>query len=242
MSAKIGRNESCPCGSGKKYCALSQASPLLDTADLSWRSLRMLESVVVEKHIAPYLIESLGDEYIGQAIADFAQYGIPERFEEDFERFFAHCILPWAVFNWIAEDDLGNHSFDHSKTIAENYLNSNAKSLNGREKKFIIAMLETYYSFYRVTGIEKDRFLVVKDAILKTEHRLKEKMATHTLQKGDFVAGRILNFEEQSIFIGMLPMSLPYTYRDFIEEFSEWVAEEANDKLTGKVLRQEFES
>ena len=55
MGIKLGRNEPCFCGRGKKYkkcCILQEATDTRkEVADFQWRKLRKLEGIIFDKHL-----------------------------------------------------------------------------------------------------------------------------------------------------------------------------------------------
>ena len=59
-----------------------------------------------------------------------------------------------------------------------NYLNKHLKKLNTNERRFIEGMNEAYYSFYSIIEVEFERSLLIKDILLGTTHKIKERQRT----------------------------------------------------------------
>lgn len=244
MSPKIGRNDACPCGSGKKYkkccqSALENRVPS-DPADFQWYQLRQLEGAVVDRHLAPYVTEHLPKTLMNLALTDVLPEDVPEFFQP--APFFEQFFMPWFLFNWQAFEDVEVDSFDPTQTVAQNYLQLYSDQLSEQERGFIEAMNDTYYSFYSVQEVILNQQLVVKDILLGTTHTIKERLGTHQLKRGDVLLSRLLQMKGQAIFIGMMPFILASDEHVGLIDFKDWLLEESEQpELTGQVLREEFE-
>jgi hypothetical protein len=242
MSDKMGRNDPCPCGSGKKYkkCCILTSSVAFPVADFEWRKLRQLEGIVVDRHLLSYTAEELPVEAVKLALSDFFPDDLPDTLDE--EVLFHHFFIPWFLFNWIPFEGFDLPQFNPEQTLARNYVNVHASRLNSLERRFIEAMYSTYYSFYTILEVEPEKSLLVKDILLGTLHTLKERQGTYTLKRGDIVFGRILTLDEQSIFVGMAPYIVPADYYIQLIEFRKWLIKENNNtELTGDVLREVYD-
>ena len=243
MNEKISRNDNCPCGSGKKYkkcCLLNTPIVPSEIVDFEWRKLRKIEGHVIDQHLIPYAMRELPKAVGDAALVDcyFKQFSD----EADRELLFNNFFIPWFLFNWIPFDDFGVKDFDPEQTIAQNYVRVHETKLNSTDRCFIEAMNKTYYSFYNVLEIELDKSLTVKDVLLGSTHKLKEKQGTYQLKRGDMVFGRILTLDNQSIFIGMAPFMIPIRYHSDFLDFRDWLIEENNNlALTGNDLREYFD-
>ena len=240
----IGRNDLCPCGSGEKYkkCCLSKAPTFAfsKVVDFEWRKLRQLEGTVIDQHLIPYLFQTLPASVMEQAMEDCLPDDLPE--EMDQKILFNSFLLPWILFNWVPFEDVELKHFDPELTIAENYLQAYPHQLQNDERRFLETMNTTFYSFYVVLAVEKEKSLFVKDMLLGTTQTLKERQGTHFLNRGDIVFSRILTLDQQSIFVGMAPFILPLSYHMALVDLKEALIEE-NDHLplSGDILRQEFD-
>ena len=245
MSYKIGRNDPCPCGSGKKYkkcCTATEISPVSNVVDVDfkWRQLRQLEGSVIDKHLFPYVKKELPKLIMQSALEDCFPEDLPEGLDRDVlcETFF----LPWFLFNWISEDSFELRQFDERRTIAYNYVKAHGNRLSSQETLFIEAMHQSYYSFYSIIQVERDKCLLVKDILLGTTHTIKERQGTYQLERGDIIFNRIVTLDDQSISIGMAPFIIPAKYHNDLIDFRELLVEENdNTALTPDVLRGKFD-
>lgn len=241
VGQKIGRNDTCPCGSGKKHkkcCAATNADSSI--LDLAWRTIRHTEGQIVDHHLMPYVMQTFPPAIIKTAIEEFLPEDLPEEINE--VHLFNQFVFPWVLFGWIAEEELGVPGFDPMQSIAMNYLNSCGNKLNPGEKSFIRAISATHYSFYSVLEVEFEKSVVVKDIFLGTEHSVKERQGTQHLKRGDVIFSRILTLDGQSIFVGMAPLIIPAKYQTSILDFKDWlIAENDNNPLTSEALRTELD-
>lgn len=243
MGNKLGRNELCPCGSNKKYKRCCMAKDLLATSgeaiDFSLHKLRQTEGEVIDKHLMPYVMQELPEEVIIVALAEFHPGDLPKEMDKElvYDRFF----IPWLLFNWIPKNNFEVKEFDTEKTIAQNYIERYEGKLDRIKREFIEGMNQTYYSFYIIEEVGIEKYLIVKDIILGKEYNVKERLGTHFLRRGDIIFSRILTLEQQSIFIGMAPYSIPIGYQRELLEYKQWLIEgNGNEALSGLVLREYF--
>src|SRR5215216_4536557 len=68
MSKRVGRNEPCPCGSGRKYKKCCQAN--IGEADFKYRRWRQVEAELIPQLLS-FALETLGPEAITDAWSEF---------------------------------------------------------------------------------------------------------------------------------------------------------------------------
>ena len=98
---KTGRNDPCPCGSGKKYKSCCQPQPVARPDDFLWRQLRRADDQLTHellKH-AKRLYGYEGFEAAWEAYAG----GDLDAFDVDSPHNQAFC--PWYLYNWRADAD-----------------------------------------------------------------------------------------------------------------------------------------
>ena len=240
MNNKIGRNELCLCGSNKKYkkCCMNNnpSSGFGEVVDLLWTKLRKTEGEVINKLLIPYLAKHLPNDLVQCALDDSCIEILPDMFDK--ELLFNRLLIPWILFNWMPEEDFEIEQFDSGKTISQNYITTYKTSLTNEVISFIEAMNHTYYSFYIIQEVVLEKYLIVKDILLGSEHTIKEKMATHSAKRGNIVFGRILTMDNQSIFVGMAPYIIPTAYYNTIFNYKKWLIEDNdNQPLDANTLR-----
>ena len=65
MTTKIGRNDPCPCGSGKKYKKCCFAREVAPVASLNWQKMRRTEGELI-----PVLLKHAGQSYGPEAVVE----------------------------------------------------------------------------------------------------------------------------------------------------------------------------
>jgi len=238
---KLGRNDLCPCGSGKKYkkcCESSGASlaPSAEVGDFGRVKLRDLERKVFEKHLIPYAASKLPKGLAREVLEELMPFDMPDHYKQAIEDTF---FLSWFFFNWKSseffEDPIAE-DVDHTLTLGENYLRAYGYILSQEERGFVEAMTQTYYSFYSILRVEPGRALVMKDILVGTEHRVKEKEGTKFFSRGDIVFNRILTLADQSMSVGMVPWKVsPHYYSDIID-FRESI-KKVEHEITPELMR-----
>lgn len=215
---KLNRNDLCACGSGKKYkkCCMREAM----VSDFGRAHLRNLEESIVDDHLMPYVFEKISKGVMREEFEAFLPFDYPD--VESVQLMFEHFFMPWFLFHW------------EEGRVAREYLRFYRQKLNKHESGFIEAMLKSYYSFYQVLEVEREKSIFLEDLFLGTTHRIKEKQATRTLKRGHIVFSRILTLGADSIFIGMAPWVINPIKYDAIADFKEFL------KLRIKKITPEF--
>ena len=201
---KIGRNDPCLCGSGKKYkrCCLvkDQAASVLDS---EWLKLRRTEGEVVHL-LLQVAHEWYGDNFLADAWKEYTDVseepvtidGAPEA---------DTSFIPWSVFTFVPSN--GEASLT-KLPVALSYLFT-AADLDPYEKQFIVDMCEQPYSFWAVQEVEPGTSLKLQDIFTKTEYTVKERQASDVLKKGDILFTRVISLGRTAIMVGLAPFPFP---------------------------------
>jgi len=215
MSTKTGRNDPCPCGSGKKYKKCCRAKALAPVTSMSWQKMRRTEGELI-----PILIEhalkNYGPESMAEAWDEFTVWNeLPMDPETQLE--FDTAFIPWFVFNWIpdnAEVDEKDHYPE--LPVAMHYLQAKGSQLDSYRQRFIKTIFLQHYSFFVVTNVVPGKRLTLRDLFLQQEVTVYERQASTTLRKGMILYTRILTLDDSSIMVGCAPTVIP---PDYINEF-----------------------
>jgi hypothetical protein len=216
---KIKRNDPCNCGSGKKYkkCCLNKATDS-DILNYDWYKMRITENNVVDT-LMKYTFRHYGQEAINDAWEEFLVY--PSMSElpdiEDENAIYEAAFIPWLLFNWQPDlDTMALVKFGET-TIAENYLKNYGHKLSKYERDFIQVNIGTYYSFYSVTHVVAQQSITLNDILRNKEVIVHEKRGTEFLNENQIIMARTVTLNNNSIIIGIYPMSLPVKCQiDFI--------------------------
>lgn len=231
-----GRNDPCPCGSGKKYkkCCLNQ-DDIQTMADFEWRKLRQTEGDVIDTHLMPYVKKSYPSDMPKKAWDDFL-LGNDDFTEEMKQLLGENMFLPWLLFNWVPD-------YPHvlPKLIAQQYIETRGRyNLVPYQKRFVEAMCQSFYSFYVILEVVHNQSLLLKDIFLQTEHRVKERLGTHTLERGDIIFTRLVSLDGQTISVGMAPFAInPRHHFDLLELRESFRTDNQEATLTPEFLKSQ---
>ena len=219
---KVGRNDPCPCGSGKKYkaCCIAKQEET-QTADYLWQKMRMTEGELIDR-LLDYAGKNYGADILDEAWNDFTCWTFDEideaalESEPDFDSLF----LPWFLFNWIP-NNTGIESEENylpEEPIAISYLKEHRNKLDVFQKRFIEAACSQPYSFFVITDVVPGRSLTLKDIFLSQEYIVKERTASEAKNKGWVLFTRVLSMDGTSIMLGCASIIIPPAYHSrFIE-------------------------
>jgi hypothetical protein len=203
-AVKAGRNDPCPCGSGKKYkrCCLAQT----DAVEFTWQRLRRAEGSVVEKVLA-FAKARYGAEVLARAWDEFT-FGAETDPTDD--PLFESSFIPWFIFNWVP--DIAPAS-DESRLppgpLALQCLAAHAGRFDDYEQRFVRAMCERPYSFYAITGVTPGQSLALKDVMTHCEFTVRERSASTMVRQGAVLYTRVLEMDAVAIMCGCAPLIIP---------------------------------
>ncbi|GFP30158.1 hypothetical protein HKBW3S44_00417 [Candidatus Hakubella thermalkaliphila] len=203
-SRQVGRNDPCPCGSGKKYkrCCL--------LVDQEVRSLR---------------------EATDRAIAKLGQFAYSPRFHEDLDEAF---YLFWAEEYEpdelpglseaeqvrFAEWYLFDFPLGEGGTIVEKYLEEQGYGLSSLERRALEDRLGSSMALYEVVEVEPGRGLRVRDVFSGEEQEVKEKKGSQALVKWDLILTRIVPMGNYHVICGAIYF-FPVRFKDEVLDFAK---------------------
>jgi len=187
---KAGRNDPCPCGSGKKYkrCCLPTEWAPPTAHDSPWSRQREASD-----RLTPALLKfgarEFGDDLL-LAWADFNQVPIPDSFEKypNEEAIFS----PYLIFNWDPDSVfLRRTGKPRAGMVLTAYIEKHASRLSELEILIIQQAVTRPISFYEVIRCNPGRSAVLKDVLIGEETEVEEHTATKTMRPGYLVYGQI---------------------------------------------------
>ncbi len=217
----VGRNDPCPCGSGKKYkhCCL-QAQ---DVAEERWLGWRQAEGVVVPA-VANFAAETWGEAILEEAAQTFFVEGEPPASDDNPEAW-EQLFLPWFAFDFVPEPRRrwGRRTApDWPATIlAIEYARRHGNDLSPVEARFLRAASDAPLSFMAVTGVDAGRSLELKDILTGEAHRVIERSATAGLEPGQIILARVVPDGDIAVMSGLGPYPLFPSDHNVIIDFRE---------------------
>lgn len=215
----VGRNDACPCGSGKKYkkcCLLNTLMPSALDADFAVK-MRMTEGKLLHQMNDP-AIDFYGKQGLGCGVEEFFTWQDLDLSEKDKNFALYEGFLPWFLFNWAPDPSEPGMKKFKPIPFARHYLNQNHLTLSPFEKEFIEANLLINFSLYQVKSIELGLSMTLFDLLRGITVTVVENKATHYVNIGSVLMTRVVTLHGASICIGTYPVMLPPRARIFAEE------------------------
>jgi len=172
--ANVGRNEACPCGSGRKYkkCCVGKRSSDTPYTNAD-RDLSLRKFV---KSIPPEELEDQKRLFWGRQLA------MRDKHKDDLIAQMAdYAFLWWLLFD----------AADQGETLAGCLLD-NEPTLAPGERRFFEAVQHTSMQLYEIIAIEPGKGMTLRDVIHRNEVQVHERSASRTLRAWDLIAARVV--------------------------------------------------
>jgi len=220
--ARPGRNDACPCGSGKKYkrCCMAEA----EGVEAARARVRRMEGRVVHA-LFEWIGEAFGPELLDSAWLDFLPEGSTEELDGHPER--EGAFIPWFLFNWtpdierVDEDDEERSAEardaapddDHSPPpLAVRFAAEKLDELGQPQLDFLRESCSRPFGFHQILAVEPGRSLALKELLTGEELVVQELTASQTLRKGEILYARTITLEGASLIFGCAVQPLPPRY------------------------------
>ena len=203
---KAGRNEPCPCGSGKKYkkCCLQAVDP----READYRRITGAYDALVAR-LLPFSDKNLGQDLMDQAFDAFLLWDqalIAAPFEG-----FSQLFVPWALFAWELTEQ--EHAKSKSPpllppgtTIAECYAEKKGQKLEPLERAIIRAAVRAPLSFHEILDSRPGQGFTCRDLCTEQIREVWERSASEHLQPGDIFFCSITRVDSVDMLLGTSPM------------------------------------
>jgi SEC-C motif/Protein of unknown function (DUF2384) len=204
---KIGRNDRCPCGSGKKYkhCCLPRYAP---SNDHVW-ARQHEESDRLTREITRFALRKFGDR-IYEAWQDFNLCDFPNPLDEDAAE--RQIFMPYFLFQW-SPDARRTSARRQGGVVARWYMLEKSRSLTSRERMFVEQATTQPLSFYEVVWNEPGERLAVWDVLIGGETEVIERSGSRNLQPGDLLFAQIWHLPLLNVFGSLAPISIPPSHK-----------------------------
>ncbi len=232
---KIGRNDPCPCGSGKKYkkCCLNKAKP---PEDLLYRRLGAAHDRLVDK-LMVHAEKVFGETALDIAMDEFLvwpEMGLPQDQIVDHMQFF----VPWFVFNWVYDPNDAEVELDVPplETVAEIYARKRGQRLDKLEKRLIDAASGKPFSFFEVISCKQGEGYRLKDIFQGIETDVIEKQGSENARPGDILLARIVQIDHVAMLVGCGSILIAPNFKPAVIELRREMLKEYRD-ITPDVLK-----
>lgn len=216
-----GRNDGCPCGSGKKYkhCCLRAAVAAVDTPDvLAWRRVRRaLDEFSTPSTLLAFIGETYGAEALAEAWEDFS--GTEEPFDPQTPHM--QIFMPWFFYRWSPDphDTAIEDVALHGREPTALYLERASRKLDPIMRRYLAACLKAPFSFFEILRCDIDRGFRARDVFTGEEREVMERSATQGMQPGDLLFGQLVDAEGITILECSGPCLIPPIYKIELIDF-----------------------
>ncbi len=186
---KIGRNDPCPCGSGKKFKNCCLALDEGAGTDLFTRYSQAIASIKLK-------LDQEGKAEIKKirksAQQSFLHYSVSKQLPADHESLFSD----WLWFDMTDSE---------GTTLALDYLSQHARFMPDALQECLTALANSYLSIYE-PGTSGDGFMEIRDIFSNVTERviLKEALEEDIRDKPFLLLGRLVALSEGKVFSGMV--------------------------------------
>jgi hypothetical protein len=222
MSAKTGRNDACPCGSGRKYkrCCLAKDAE----RERPWQRLRQVHDDLTGELVA-YGQARFGDEYAETAWREFHLWDEPPSDAEGEPIDLSAAFVPWLLYCFTPDpDDEETPSGWPERPLALCYLEERGARLTELERRFLAAACEPAFSFHVVEAVDPGKGMQLRDLLTGEKHDLQERLGSETVSPGSVVYARAFSLDGVSALLGCGPVVLPARRQLHILDFREALA------------------
>lgn len=198
----IGRNDSCPCGSGKKFkhCHGSMNVPSQEAMYFRNRRLDAESSELLMKFVR----KRYGDDALELA---WEEYHLSDDIPFDISGPSADSFTRWFTFNWQPEG---------KEKLAELFLAERGAKIEPEVRRFIEATLRSPYSFFQTLSVDAGEGLTLRDILRRREVHVIEKSASTIVEAGHILLARVVELDGVSFFMGTGAFVISPHYLDHV--------------------------
>lgn len=233
---KTGRNDPCPCGSGKKYkqCCL-QAQETQQTEDFLWHQIRRAINGLPEK-LLKFSQNHWGQHALLEAWGDFTLWS-----EEEFSPDTPHLqlFMPWFFFNWHPDDSIPDTP--RKKTTGEAFLGKHGRQLDPLLKRYIEQCCMTPFSFFDIVSVRPGDGFLLRDILTGEECYATEHSASVHAEAGQIVFGKLVKVDHVAILEASAAFFIPPGEKFAILELRKKLLESENPPSPALLGKYEHE-
>jgi hypothetical protein len=207
MSAGSGRNDPCPCGSGRKFkhCCLGKA----DAVDQARVRVRRAEGRVVDALFA-FALKRFGKQFFEHAWLDFWAYDAPDAGELSDIPEFETMFVPWFVTAFVRDPHGENVQPDWpDEPVGLHWLRTERPLVETLEREWLTAACASPMSVFTVEHVEPGTSLDIRDVFTGRHFHVLEQTASRTIRQTDLLFVRVVTAGGVSLMFGMAPLAVP---------------------------------
>ena len=203
---KVGRNDPCPCGSGKKYkkcCLRTEAAAVETPEDFLRRRIRAVIGDLAERllrfihgQFAPGLIQEAWEDFAGGTEPFYAES--------------PHTVvfMPWFLHHWFPHR--ANTRFPdlaaRKASVASELILRQRRRLDPLLVRYLEACAAAAFSFHEAVRVEPGRGFLLRDLMLESETFVIEHSASRIVRSGDVIFAQIVRIDGLAMLEGCGPL------------------------------------
>lgn len=235
---KPGRNDHCPCGSGKKFkhCCLISPQAVVDSpAELVWRRLRRVKEDFPAQMLR-FISNSYGLEAIDEAWQEFvmdAEAAFDPKTQD------LPIFLPWLFYQWMpdAQDTSVADAALYRQAPARVWLQRKALQSEPILRRYVQSCLNAPMSFFEVLQSRPDHGMTLRDVMTRETHDVLERVASQTLRSGHLIYGQVAGADGVELLEASAPVLIPPIHKIEMVKLRQRIAPSA-EAITADDLRE----
>lgn len=237
---KPGRNDPCPCGSGKKHkqCCMKteQAQP---ANDFLWRRIRRaIEGSPIR--MLEFASGHFGKDVLQEAWDDFMPHWEDEE-DEPFTMDTPHmpAFMPWFYYEWRpnpSDTRVKREALD-GRTVGQAYLDKKGRQLDPLLARYIEQCCASPFSFYDILSVRPGIGFTARDIFTGEELEVTEQSGSRQSRAGDILFGKLVSINGVTMLEACAPFMFPPMEKSAILELRKKI-ERRNKTVTPEVLRE----
>jgi hypothetical protein len=211
---KTGRNDPCPCGSGKKYkhCCLSNSAiafPGPNRSDTPWNRQRDASdnlTAQLQRHLERDMPE-LGD-FVLDAWMEFNQDEDPVSLDEMPHEL--SIFSPYLLFDWTPDRARRRSTAKpQGGSLVRSYLKNAANRLSDLEHLILQQAITRPVSFYEIVRVNPGQGALLRDILIGEETEIEEHSGSEMMRPGDALYAQLWILPEVATLGRSAPVCIP---------------------------------
>ena len=221
---KIGRNDPCPCGSGKKYkhCCLREEQRV--AYESPWRKQHEASDRLTSELMR--FVRAEFDGVLPEVWQDFNQDTFPPAID-DFPGE-TQIFMPFFLFDWDPDRPVRSRAKRRKPGIvAQAFLEKRVHRLGDLERTILDLSIYTPLSFYEVLQCKPGFGMRLRDIFLGTEVEVEEHAGSQSMQPGSIVYAQLCRLPEVTALSRLAPYALRPGLKAELVELRAWMRRKA---------------
>ncbi len=187
---EVGRNDPCPCGSGKKYkkCHLASDEARRTAGGIDEHTKVHQMDFTLVGDIMRFASKRFGAQWFGRAGKDF-----------DGDEEALALYLPWLAWTAVAE----------GRRVAEVFLDEKQSQLGRDEVEWFASQRKAWLSVWEVTAVRPGESIDLRDLLTGETRTVIERLASESLRVRDAILTRVAGYRATSVLAGLFARALP---------------------------------